>query len=159
MKKNQEKNIREYKEIFINESEYISKLLSNFDKLTIHKSKSMKTGAFKSKKDRKNNNSKELRSISNDLKSFISSRTMIHGMKKRKRVKFRSKLIELVEIESYKPYFVEMGEEVEDDNNTNDLLIIKKKNEVEEIPIKSNFNHKLNSNNENRVKCCVCDIF
>lgn len=133
---------------------------------SLRKSKSLKANTNKTKEKKKQNNPSKLdlsltqsdmRSYSNDLKTLRMSKTLYGANKKNKRVKFRPNLIELIEIESFKQYFDDSLEE-EEDNTREVPSIAKKSTKTEETPLVKNYNHKLNSNDENKAKCCVCVV-
>jgi len=137
----------------------------------LKKSKSLKPRESPRKERKNSRNTKvdlstyqnDLRSLSNDIRSYGMSKTLLlSGKNKRKRVKFKSKLLEIVEIQSFKQFFDEDQEE----DNTQDFVPLaqqaakKAARKDEETPVVvPNFNHKMNSNPENRAKCCVCNIF
>ena len=141
-------------------------IVGQHSKKVLRKSMSMKPG-YKPSKDKKTRNytpdmisyQNDLRALSNEIRSFNMNKTLFHSSKaKAKRVKFKTKFIDEVEIECYKAYF-EIENEEENNNNTVDVPVAIKKFVKEKDQVLKPFNHKLNSNNESKVKCCVCNVF
>jgi hypothetical protein len=132
----------------------------------LRKSKSLKPNAKIKEKKKAQTPSKldlslsqsDMRSYSNDIKTLRMSKTLYGGNKKNKRVKFKPNFIELIEIESFKQYFDDSLEE-EEENTREVPAITKKVTKSEETPLVKHYNHKLNSNDENKAKCCVCLVF
>ena len=138
-----------------NNSNSIRKLLSLNPSVSKSKGSTNSISNHKIELNTKNNN---LRSLSNDVKR-IKNPYGTNFSKKRKKVKFHKKFVDLVEIESHKQYFLEDENEEEEINLTGELPInLKKTVKIEELPLKNNYNHKLNSKTETRAKCCVCNF-